>query len=646
MNVKINFAADSKSSNWTDQQVSVIESNGSTRTLIQAGPGTGKTSTACARIAWLISCADIDPSEIWLISFTRTAIHELRNRISSFLRNPSDVHGLRIATIDSLSWAIHSGYKVDAKMLGSFEDNIEKTIELVKTNEDVSEFLKSVKHLVIDEAQDIVGVRSELLLELINALPDESGVSVFADDAQAIYGFSEESNDASSFGTLPEMISQHFENFNKAELTEIHRTADEKLIKIFSKGRKIITESKSSNLLRLESIRNLLHTSNHADIGLYRDDIQDLPISSDDSFLLFRRRGEVLDASSYFSQASGLIRPHRIRMSGLPTCIHGWISVIFWDWLSDSITESQFFNLWSTRLGDPTKTKANLAWSILIKLFGRTSEIVSIRKMSIRLASPSPPYELTLPEFGSLGPILGTIHGSKGREVSEVRLYLPPEIDGSVHDDSLEEEANVYFVGATRAKSIFKLGRAATKTLPRALDPSGRAFTPRIFDRGGKVARAAVEVGRDCDLDAEGLVGNSLYASQEHAFNAQSLVMKLEANMGRAYAVQNGPESNWRYKLISKKDGEIDSTLGYLSTELNDDLFKIARIVDEVARLRKKLPPSTLNYLRTYGVRTLVLAPDDPVRELLHSPWRESGFIAVPMLLGYPFSYFRFGSGA
>jgi hypothetical protein len=86
--------------------------------------------------------------------------------------------------------------------------------------------------------------------------------------------------------------------------------------------------------------------------------------------------------------------------------------------------------------------------------------------------------------------------------------------------------------------------------------------------------------------------------------------------------------------------------LGFLSTELNDDLFKIARIVDEVAHLGKKLPPSTLNYLRTYGVRTLVLAPDDPVRELLHSPWRESGVIAAPMLLGYPFSYFRFRSGA
>ena len=49
----------------------------------------------------------------------------------------STAHGLRIVTIDSLSWAIHSGYKEDANLLGSFDENLEKTIKLVKENEGV-----------------------------------------------------------------------------------------------------------------------------------------------------------------------------------------------------------------------------------------------------------------------------------------------------------------------------------------------------------------------------------------------------------------------------------------------------------------------------------------------------------------------------
>ena len=41
------------------------------------------------------------------------------------------------------------------------------------------------------------------------------------------------------------------------------------------------------------------------------------------------------------------------------------------------------------------------------------------------------------------------------------------------------------------------------------------------------------------------------------------------------------------------------------------------------------------------GIRTLAVAPDDEVREQLHSPWRESGFVLAPMVLGYGMAYFR-----
>jgi hypothetical protein len=40
-------------------------------------------------------------------------------------------------------------------------------------------------------------------------------------------------------------------------------------------------------------------------------------------------------------------------------------------------------------------------------------------------------------------------------------------------------------------------------------------------------------------------------------------------------------------------------------------------------------------------VRTIALAPDDPVREQLHAPWCDSGLIAAPMLMGYSIASFR-----
>ncbi len=52
--------------------------------LIQAGPGTGKTRTLTARIAWLISTQRIHPENILALTFTNKAARELAQRIDTF----------------------------------------------------------------------------------------------------------------------------------------------------------------------------------------------------------------------------------------------------------------------------------------------------------------------------------------------------------------------------------------------------------------------------------------------------------------------------------------------------------------------------------------------------------------------------------
>ena len=65
-------------------------------------------------------------------------------------------------------------------------------LNLVRQDENVAEYLGSVEHLVVDEAQDIVGIRSDLVVEIVRKLPSSCGVTVFADEAQAIYGFADD----------------------------------------------------------------------------------------------------------------------------------------------------------------------------------------------------------------------------------------------------------------------------------------------------------------------------------------------------------------------------------------------------------------------------------------------------------------------
>ena len=617
---------------WTGEQKQVIEAPAARSLLVDAGPGTGKTATACARIAWLLTTGGVEASEIWLVSFTRTAVHELRNRIASYLPDPGAVAALRIATIDAHAWAIHAGFDSQASLTGTFDDNIRRVIELVQNHEGVFAYLESVRHLVIDEAQDIVGPRCELVLEIIHALPPSAGVTVFSDEAQAIYGFAEDASHPTVEGTLSDKIREFLrDQFEEHDLTEVHRTRDAALLEIFRDGRLLIRDRKVGGRARLDAVRELVQETNHGLLGPYWEDVKQLPQDTADMLLLFRRRGDALAASGNLGA-----QPHRLRMSGLPTCTHGWIAVLLWDWTRPDLDQADFERLWAQRLGPPASTNAAQAWAILVKAFGRSSTRISMTRMVAKLASGSPTYELTLPEFGTHGPIFSTIHGSKGREAGEVRLYLPgADANG---DDDLDEEARIVFVGATRARSRLQVGRAQSKSSARRLEPSGRAFTSYPFSGGRKSAMAAVEVGRARDIDATGLVGRGLYRSAAEALAAQERVMALKAGMALAHADATDEAHGWRFRVALEEDG---GDLCYLSTSLGYDLFAIAKFVDQAVHLHKLRPPKQLRHLRAFGVRTVAVAADDPVREQLHAPWRDSGLIAAPMLIGYSMAYFR-----
>ena len=55
-------------------------------TLIIAGAGAGKTTTVAAKVKYLVDKKDIKPEEILVISFTKKAVNELRERINENLK--------------------------------------------------------------------------------------------------------------------------------------------------------------------------------------------------------------------------------------------------------------------------------------------------------------------------------------------------------------------------------------------------------------------------------------------------------------------------------------------------------------------------------------------------------------------------------
>ena len=218
-------------------QRGVIEAPPDARLLVGAGPGTGKTAVACMRIAHLIANEGLDPGVIWLVSFTRTAVAEIRDRIAGHLKDPEDAYAVNLATLDSYAWSIHSGFG-NSGFPASYEENIDSVLQLVQSDEDVADYLETVEHLVVDEAQDIVGSRADLVVELIRKLRSDTGVTVFADDAQAIYGFADQqearANDEREPPLSGDIRAGSAGAFTETELLTVHRTSSPKLKKLFA----------------------------------------------------------------------------------------------------------------------------------------------------------------------------------------------------------------------------------------------------------------------------------------------------------------------------------------------------------------------------------------------------------------------------
>lgn len=82
----------------TDEQKLAASHFGSHARLL-AGPGTGKTRSLIRRVVFLIQEKSIDPSDILVLTFTRAATAELKERLLQDLGN--NTHLPHIATLHS-----------------------------------------------------------------------------------------------------------------------------------------------------------------------------------------------------------------------------------------------------------------------------------------------------------------------------------------------------------------------------------------------------------------------------------------------------------------------------------------------------------------------------------------------------------------
>ena len=145
---------------------------------VSAGPGTGKTKTLVARIAYLIEECGVKPGEITAVTFTNQAAHEMRARLEQRLGGKRAVRALTIGTFHAICMKLLK----DAVLIGQMEalDLARETLDALGLKIAPRAFLQAVSRVKNGAALFDADIDEEAF-EAYNARLQAAGVLDFDD---------------------------------------------------------------------------------------------------------------------------------------------------------------------------------------------------------------------------------------------------------------------------------------------------------------------------------------------------------------------------------------------------------------------------------------------------------------------------------
>lgn len=217
--------------------------------LVNAGPGSGKTSVLVGRIVHLIRAQHVAPNEIIVLAFNRAVVFEIKKRIRDLFKTlgyGSYVKRVRVYTFHAFA-RLHLNHIEEVGDVSNDKDNKSDplTYKFAKRLEVDSQFRQKVvgqcRSILVDEFQDV----NEEIYSIIRLLHEgsngQAGVMVIGDDDQDILRWNR---------SKKEFSEVYFEKF-KSDFGPTHLT--ELFLKVnFRSGPEIVAKSQQMIDLCLE----------------------------------------------------------------------------------------------------------------------------------------------------------------------------------------------------------------------------------------------------------------------------------------------------------------------------------------------------------------------------------------------------------
>jgi len=216
-----------KVTNMSEEQIKIIDDiqQSITWSIIDSTAGTGKTTTICSMIGYLVDYYDVESSDIMLITYTKNAHISMKYKLKAYTSQElgyiGTIHSIAYhyilsGEIDKNKNIDENNYYSPCEILAIFHRHVDQLYKKKENNNGLSK----LKYLIVDEYQDF----DERQLNIVNSLQKLSNCKVlfFGDIDQSIYQFR---------NSVDNLNGEYFNKFTKYQLTLNYRNP-EKIINI------------------------------------------------------------------------------------------------------------------------------------------------------------------------------------------------------------------------------------------------------------------------------------------------------------------------------------------------------------------------------------------------------------------------------
>ncbi len=585
-------------------QQSVIESEPYKRTIVNAGPGTGKTWTLIEKIKYMLSEQEVDPENILVLCFSRAAVEVIKSRLEKAAKNeelPLNWHLVDVRTFDSfatylIAWVLDEKAELLPEEFSLESADYDSRIRIATSIIDRFEgIFEDYEHIIVDEVQDLVGVRAGLVLSILKALPEKCGFTLLGDSCQSLYDYLTVKDN--HIMSSSDFYNELFSTYKDAEYLSFehnYRQGDELGNSILPYRKAILSGKKDEMIKAVKELSLDIHESD-VNIKHFTEDDAKRYEEQGTVGILTRTNGQALQISEWLRNEDV---DHNLQKPSGTQKFAKWISDVLCNTDTDVIDYEEFSSIFAYYYAEDEETIKSYWYALIGTQRDSTQnhyEIGDLVKGLIQ--NPKDPLLFRNPDDVEYPITVSNIHRAKGKEFDTVLVL--EDVISSMEDDSKSDilENKVCYVALTRPRKNIEKIELKNQYISIMKDETRRCFKGAGFQHHKYLSH--FEVGIENDVDERSFAASSEiqdFINEELMPGDRIKLIKRDLR---------NTEKKVIYKIVPEKKESL--VLGYTTESFYWNMKKaIQRVFNNYGSIAPKYFPDGFNDIYFDGVTTCV----------------------------------------